>query len=55
MEQDIYNFDETGFQIGVASTAKIVTGSHHTTSCVRALQPGNQEWVTVIETINATG
>jgi len=54
VEQDIYNSDETGFQMGVASTAKIV-GSHHTTSCVRALQPGNQEWVTVIETINATG
>lgn len=36
-----YNFDETGFQINVASTIKFVTGSYHTTSCVRALQPGN--------------
>src|SRR5450432_1894440 len=24
-EQDIYNFDETGFQIGVISTVKVVT------------------------------
>jgi hypothetical protein len=55
LEQDIYNFDETGFQMGVASTAKVITGSHHNTSRVRALQPGNREWVTTIETINAAG
>jgi len=34
LEQDIYNCDETGFQMGVASTAKVITGSHHTTSHV---------------------
>ena len=26
-ENDIYNFDETGFQMSVVSTAKVVTGS----------------------------
>ena len=26
-EQDIYNMDETGFQMGVASTAKVICGS----------------------------
>ena len=52
LEQDIYNFDETGFQKGVASIACIV---HHSTSRVRALQSGNREWVTVIEAINASG
>jgi hypothetical protein len=26
-EQDIYNFDETGFQMGVISTIKVVTGA----------------------------
>lgn len=26
-KQDIYNFDETGFSIGMISTAKVVTGS----------------------------
>jgi len=41
--------------MGVASTAKVVTGSHHSTSRVRALQPGNREWVTVIEAISASG
>ena len=25
--EDIYNFDETGFQMGVATTAKVVTRS----------------------------
>src|ERR1700716_272618 len=55
LEQDIYNFDETGFQMGVASTAKVITSSSHSTSRVRALQPGNREWVTVIESINASG
>jgi hypothetical protein len=54
-EQDIYNFDETGFQMGVAHTAKVITASRHRTSRVRAIQPGNREWVTVIECINASG
>jgi hypothetical protein len=26
-EEDIYNFDETGFQIGVISTSKVITTS----------------------------
>jgi len=26
-EQDIYNFDETGFQIGVISTTKVITST----------------------------
>ena len=26
-EQDIYNFDETGFQMGVILTSKVITGS----------------------------
>ena len=54
LEQNIYNFDETGFQMGVTSTAKVITGSYHSTSRVQALQPGNHEWVTVIEAINAS-
>jgi hypothetical protein len=55
LEQDIYNFDETGFQMGVAHTVKVITASRHRTSRVRAIQPGNREWVTVIECINASG
>src|SRR5450432_3332707 len=41
-EQDIYNFDETGFQMGVISTAKVVTGAERSNRPV-AIQPGNRE------------
>jgi hypothetical protein len=27
LDEDIYNFDETGFQMGVITTAKVVTGA----------------------------
>jgi len=53
-EQDIYNFDETGFSMGLIATAKVVTGSEMR-GRPRAIQPGNQEWVTVIEGVNSAG
>jgi hypothetical protein len=54
LEQDIYNFDETGFQMGVIATAKVVTGTDRA-GRPRTVQPGNREWVTIIETINTCG
>ena len=54
LDYDIYNFDETGFQMGVASTAKVVTRSDRRNRPV-VVQPGNREWATVIKCINATG
>ncbi len=51
---DQYNFDETGFQMGVISTAKVVTTSDRL-GRPRTTQPGNREWVTVIEAICAAG
>jgi hypothetical protein len=54
LDSDIYNFDETGFQMGVASTSKVVTRSDRRNRPV-VLQPGNREWATVIECINMTG
>ena len=54
LEDDIYNFDETGFQMGVIATAKVVTGTDRA-GRPRTKQPGNREWVTVIETICARG
>ena len=54
LEQNIYNFDETGFQISVTSTTKIITDFYHSTSHVWALQSDNHEWVTVIEAVNAS-
>src|SRR5450432_3957801 len=53
-EQDIYNFDETGFQMGVISTAKVVTGAERSNRPV-AIQPGNREWVTTIDCISTAG
>ena len=47
--------DETGFQMGVASTAKVICGSETRESHARSIQPGNREWVTIIIAINAAG
>ncbi|KAL1963312.1 hypothetical protein VTN77DRAFT_8535 [Rasamsonia byssochlamydoides] len=52
--KDIYNFDETGFVMGLIATAKVVTGAE-TSGRPPLLQPGNKEWVTVIESVNSAG
>jgi hypothetical protein len=54
IKNDIYNFNETGFQMGVISTAKVVTGTDRA-GRPRSTQPGNREWVTVIEAVGALG
>src|SRR5207253_4375315 len=45
LDKDTYNFDETGFQMGVAATPKVVTSSDTVGRAV-VVQPGNCEWVT---------
>jgi hypothetical protein len=54
LDIDTYNFDETGFMMGVAATSKVVTSSDTTGRAV-TVQPGNRDWVTTIECINASG
>lgn len=54
VDDDVWNFDETGFQMGVISTARVVTGSERRGRPV-VTQPGNRTWTTVIETIAADG
>jgi hypothetical protein len=54
LDQDIYNFNETGFQIGVISTAKVVTSTNRA-GRPRTTQPGNREWVTIIEAVSTLG
>lgn len=54
LDDDTYNFDETGFMMGVSTTAKVIT-SADTLGRAILLQPGNREWTTSIETINALG
>lgn len=51
---DIYSFDETGFVMGLTATAKVVIRSEYY-GRRSLLQPGNREWVTTIECINASG
>ena len=52
--EDIYNFDETSFAMGLVATAKVVTRAEMTGRPF-LVQPGNREWVTSIECINSTG
>jgi hypothetical protein len=54
LEADIYNFDETGFMMGVAATSRVVT-SIDTIGRAVSIQPGNRDWITTIEAINASG
>jgi hypothetical protein len=52
--EDIYNFDETGFAMGLVATAKVVTRAEMLGRPF-LIQPGNREWVTSIECVNSTG
>jgi hypothetical protein len=53
-DADIYNFDETGFAMGIISTTMVVTSSERR-GRPRLSQPGNREWVSVIQGINCQG
>ena len=51
---DIYNFDETGFAMGLTTTAKVITRAEYYGQR-SLLQPGNHKWVTSIKCTNASG
>ncbi|KAL1954570.1 hypothetical protein VTO42DRAFT_1045 [Malbranchea cinnamomea] len=42
LPDDIYNFDETGFQMGVIATTRVVTGSEKARN-PKLVQPGDRE------------
>ena len=50
---DTWNADEKGFAIGVAKKAKVICRRNRKNPRIR--QPGNWEWVTLMEAISATG
>ncbi|CEL10571.1 hypothetical protein ASPCAL13688 [Aspergillus calidoustus] len=52
--EDIYNFDETSFAMGLITTTKVVTRSNMP-GRPHLIQPGQREWVTTIECISSTG
>jgi hypothetical protein len=54
LDDDLYNFDETGFMMGVITASMVVTRSDRHGKA-KSIQPGNREWATVIECINAKG
>ena len=54
VDDDTYNFDETGFMMGQIAPGAVVTASERR-GRPKAVQPGNREWATVIQGINATG
>ncbi|KAJ5568130.1 hypothetical protein N7450_001957 [Penicillium hetheringtonii] len=54
LADDIYNFDETGFAMGLCATHKVIARSEYY-GRRSVLQPGNREWVTAIESISASG
>jgi hypothetical protein len=51
---DIWNFDETGFMMGIIASGMVVTGSERL-GRPKSVQPGSREWITVIQAINAEG
>ncbi|KAJ3455087.1 hypothetical protein MRS44_013687 [Fusarium solani] len=51
---DIYNFDETGFMMGLIGSGMVAIGAERRGK-PKSVQPGNWEWVIVIQAINAEG
>jgi hypothetical protein len=51
---DTWNFDETGFMMGLIQSGMVVTGSERQ-GRLKSVQPGNREWITAIPAINAEG
>ena len=54
LDDDTYNFDETGFTMGLGNRVKVATASERRTQPI-GVQQGDREWVTFIAGINAMG
>ena len=54
IDKDTYNFDESGFLMGKISSQLVVTGSEKPGKR-KKLQPGDREWVTLVQGVRATG
>jgi hypothetical protein len=53
-DEDTFNFDETGFMMGQIAPGAVVTALERR-GRPKSIQPGNREWATVIQGVNATG
>jgi hypothetical protein len=54
VDEDTWNFDESGFMMGKISSQLVVTGSEKPGK-QKKLQPGDREWVTLVQGVAATG
>jgi hypothetical protein len=54
VDDDMYNFDESGFLMGKISSQLVVTGIEKPGKA-KKLQPGDREWTTLIQGVSATG
>lgn len=52
--EDIYNFDETGFMMGIIFPGMVITTSDGLGKA-KLIQPGNREWATVIQAVSSYG
>ena len=53
-DEDIYNFDETGFMMGQIASTMVVTGANRN-GRRKKVQPGSRECVTVIQGVCSDG
>jgi hypothetical protein len=53
-DNNLYNFNKTGFIMGVITALMVVTRSNRHRKA-KSIQPGNREWATAIKCINAKG
>lgn len=53
-DTDLYNFDETGFMMGIICSNMVVTRTDRRGK-PKKIQPGNREWATAIECVSADG
>jgi hypothetical protein len=51
-EDDIWNFDETDFEMGMCTTSRAITAVERSERS-RTVGQGNREWVTIIEYISS--
>jgi hypothetical protein len=54
LDEDTWNFDESGFLMGKITSQLVVTGSDKPGKA-KKLQPGDREWTTLIQAVGATG
>ena len=54
LDEDTWNFDESGFLMGKITSQLVVTGSDKPGKA-KKLQPGDREWTTLVQAVGATG